>query len=135
MLQSYAALPHSEDAGILTTLDLTQRSNVVLLQNALAGDSVSLWDVQPDRIIRVNDMVAHYSHYISEETGEEVSGPMLTLIGPDGIYHTGSEYAFRGMQMIAYAHGRPPWRPPVSIRAIRCRSRKQREYQSIILVE
>lgn len=135
LLSHYSALPHAEGAGLMTTLDLTQRANVLIVQEALAGGGESLWDLPPDKIIRVSDLIAHYTTSTDEETGEERSGPMLTLIGPDGTFHTGSEFAFRNLQSIALLTGRPPWNPPVAIRAKRQRSRNKREYQSILLAE
>ncbi len=135
ILSHYSALPQSEGAGIMTTLDLTERQNVIALNHALNGDSESLWDQKPDRIIRVTDLVAHYGERMNEETGEMQCGPMLTLIGPDGIYHTGSQYAFRALQLIALLDGRPPWYPPKAIRAVRNTSRNKRQYQSIVLAE
>lgn len=135
MLSHYSALPNAEGAGLMTTLDLGVRANVVLVQNALHGESESLWDQKPERIIRVADLIAHYTSYVSEETGEEQSGPMLTLLGPDGVFHTGSQYAFRSLQDIAFLQGRPPWIPPIMIRAVRVKSRNKREFQSLVLVE
>ena len=135
ILSHYSALPHSEGAGMMTTLDLTQRANIIALNHALNGESESLWDLPPDQVIRVTDLIAHYGERTNEDTGELVKGPMLTLLGPDGIYHTGSQYAFRALQMIALTDGRPPWHPPKAIRAVRNRSRNKRNYQSIILVE
>lgn len=135
MLSHYSSLPSAEGAGLMTTLDLAVRANVILVQNALHGESESLWDQKPERIIRVADLIAHYTSYVSEETGEEQSGPMLTLLGPDGVFHTGSQYAFRSLQDIAFLQGRPPWIPPIMIRAVRITSRNKRQFQSIVLVE
>lgn len=135
MLSHYSSLPSSEGAGLMTTLDLGVRANVIAVQNALHGESESLWDQKPERIIRVADLIAHYTSYVSEETGEEHSGPMLTLLGPDGVFHTGSQYAFRALQDIAFLAGRPPWIPPIVIRAVRVTSRNKRQFQSLILVE
>jgi hypothetical protein len=135
MLAHWSALPQSEAGGIMTTLDLTKRANVITLQNAVAGESTSLWDCEPSAVILVSHLVAHYATRFSEETGEEQSGPMLTLIGPDGIFHTGSQYAFRALQLCAPLCGRPPWHPPIKLRPVRCKSRNDRQYQSIVLVE
>lgn len=133
LLSHYSALPHAEGAGLMTTLDLSLRANVLIVQQALAGESESLWDCKPERIIRVSDLIAHYTEAVDEETGGTRSGPMLTLIGPDGVFHTGSQFAFRALQTIALLTGRPPWNPPVAIRAQRCTSRNKKQYQSILL--
>lgn len=135
MLSHYNSLPSQEGAGLMTTLDLAIRSNLVMVQAAMCGDSESLWDQKPERIIRVSDLIAHYAEYMNEESGEIQSGPMLTLIGPDGIFHTMSQFAFRALQSIAYLQGRPPWVPPIMIRAVRVNSRNKRQFQSILLVE
>jgi Phage Single-stranded DNA-binding protein len=135
MLSHYSALPSQEGAGIMTTLDLSLRDGVVMVQQALAGESESLWDQRPDRVIRVTDLIAHYAERIDEETGETISGPMLTLIGPDGVYHTGSQFAFRALQSIAILAGPAPWNPAIKIRPVRVRSRNKREFQSLLLVE
>ena len=135
ILQHYSALPSQEGAGLMTTLDLSQRANIVLVQNALADESLSLWDCRPDDVIQVSDLIAHYAERTDEETGETTRGPMLTLVGPECTYHTGSQFAFRALQSIAVLVGRPPWRPPIRIRAVRVRSRNKREFQSIVLAE
>lgn len=135
ILAHYSALPAVEGAGVMTTLDLTRRENLITVQNALSGKSESLWDIDPQMVIHVQHVIAHYAERVDEETGEETSGPMLTLIGPDGNYHTGSKYAFRALQAIACLCGPAPWNPPIALRAVRQRSRNKREYQSLILVE
>lgn len=135
VLAHYSDGPMTDDAGIITTLDLRDPMAQVELQQALAGDSESLWDVKPDHIIRVEHVVRHYAEAQDEETGEIRSGPMLTLIGPDGVYHTMSKYAFRSFQLIAHLRGAPPWRPPIMIRAVKPTSRNKRQYQSVQLVE
>lgn len=119
----------------MTTLDLSERKNVLAVQAALAGDSDSLWDAEPDQIILVSDLIAHFAERTDDETGETTAGPMLTLIGPDSVWHTGSQYAFRCLQSIAYLTGRPPWNPPIAVYARRKRSRNKREYQTLILAE
>lgn len=135
ILAHYSALPHSEEAGIVTSLDLSQRVNALALQNAIAGESKSLWDCKPGEVIEVSDIIAHYATRRDEETGEETSGPMLTLLGPSGIFHTMSQYAFRALQLCAPLCGRPPWNPPIKLRPVRCRSRNNREFQSLVLAE
>lgn len=135
ILSHYSALPALEGAGVMTTLDLRQPANIVRLQHALAGSSDSLWDLSPDRVLGITDLAAHYASAVDEETGEIRSGPMIALIGPDGVYHTGSQFVFRALQLIAMLKGRPPWQPPIRMRAVRVRSRNKREFQSIVLAE
>lgn len=119
----------------MTTLDLSDRHNVLAVQKALAGDSESLWMLEKDRVIRVSDLIAFYAEQEDEETGQVQGKAMLALLGPDGTFHTGSKFAFRDMQRIAYLHGRPPWRPPVLLMPIRVTGRNGHTRQSILLAE
>lgn len=134
-LAHYSDGPMSEDAGIITTLDLRDPPAQLQLQAALAGDSESLWDQKPERVIRVEHVIRHYAEAQDEETGEIRAGPMLTLIGPDGTFHTMSKYAFRAFQLIAHLRGAPPWRPTIAIRSVKPTSRNKRQYQSVLLAE
>lgn len=135
VLAHYSDGPMTEDDGIITTLDLRDAAAQVALQQALAGYSESLWDCKPERIVRVEHVVRHFAEAQDEETGDIRSGPMLTLIGPDGVFHTMSKYAFRSFQLIAHLRGAPPWLPPIMIRAFKPTSRNKRQYQSVQLVE
>lgn len=135
VLAHYSDGPMSEDGGIITTLDLRDQSAQLQLQHALSGDSESLWDLKPERILRAEHVIRHYAEALDEETGEIRGAPMLTLVGPDGVFHTMSKYAFRSFQLIAHLRGAPPWRPPIMIRASKPTSRNKRQYQSVQLVE
>ena len=131
----YSALPAAEGAGLITTIDMSGPRAVVMLQNILAGGGESLWDQPPERIIHVVNATAHFATATDDETGEVRSGPMITLSGPDGNFHTMSQYAFRALQLIAILRGAPPWHPPIAVQAVRLRSRNKRDYQSVLLVE
>lgn len=135
ILAHYSALPHSPQAGISTTLDLTQPANVVLVQNVLASDDGTTWEMPPDAPFKVSDLIFHFVEKIDPKTGEDVSGPMMSMVGPDGVYHSGSQYAYRDLQRIALLRGMPPWHPPIVVRAVRSRSRNGKDYQSLMLVE
>jgi hypothetical protein len=135
ILSSYSHLPHAEDAGVQATLDLTDPRNRVLVHAAVAGESASLWDLcaYGPAEIDVQHLIAHYAEYESEETpGEIRKGPMLTMIGPGGIYHTGSVFAFRALQLAAQLGDVPPWDPPMRFQARRASSRNRRQYQTLI---
>lgn len=133
LLSHWSALPHQEGAGIVTTLDITRPAVAVELQNILCGETESLWDMSPDDLLAITDFTATFGRGINDETGEEWAGPIVTLSGPDGAWHTKSEYAFRALQLIGYLRGPPPWNPPLVVSPARCRSRNKRQYQSILL--
>lgn len=134
ILDSYRALPHDERSPIVSSLDLRVPANQLIVQRAIAGGSISLWDVPEGTVIEIEHLVAHYTEAVLEETGELSAGPMLTLIGPKATYHTGSEYAYRALQTIAKLTGRrPPFDPPLRILPMRLTSRGRRQYQSILL--
>lgn len=135
VLASYSALPDSEAAGCVTTLDLSLRDNQRQLQNILAGESKSLWDAPADKIIRVKDITAHFAEVPDEETGEVVGKRIITLTGPDGIYHTCSQYAYRDLQRSVLLTGWRPGDPPLKIRPSRARTRKGNTRQAIVLEE
>jgi len=136
LLDHYSSLPHTESSPILSTLDLTIPANQLRVQHAIAGGSVSLWDVVEAGAIEVTDLVAHYTEAVLEETGELKAGPMLTLLGPDGVWHTGSEFAYRALQTVCKLTRRlPPFDPPLKLRPVRLTSRARRQYQSLLLVE
>jgi hypothetical protein len=134
ILAHYSGVCDVEESPLVSSLDLTILENRITVQNALTAESVSLWKLAPERVIRVEHVIRHFVRTIDEETGEERAGPMLTLLGPDGQYHTMSEWAFRDFQNIVRACCPPPWTPPIRIRALRVPTRKERIRQSIILV-
>lgn len=136
ILNSYSLLPHSEEAKMMTTVDISTPRGRMLCQRALALCGQSLWDMKEGTVLTVQDIIAHYSEYVNDE-GEEVKGPMMTLIAPDGTaYHTGSKWVFRQLQVIAGLLGKnPPWIPPIRIQPMRQKSRSNREYQTIVMIE
>lgn len=117
----------------MTTLDLSNPDGPIMLQNILAGGGTSLWDLPADTIVRVEHVTAHGALVTDEATGEVTEKALITLSGPDGIFHTGSMYAFRALQLIGMLRGAPPWQPPVAIKAIRVPSRNKRDFQSVLL--
>lgn len=135
MLSHYSELPHVEGMAVMTTLDMSDPVNGLRAQQILASESESLWDMPSDRVILVSELIAHYAESVDPETGEETRKAMLTMVGPGGIFHTSSKYAFRDLQHIAMLYRMPPWYPPIAIRAERRKSNSKRSYQSIILVE
>jgi hypothetical protein len=135
ILSHWSSLPHEEGQVIVSTLNMVDPRNRILIQQAIAGESESLWDVcaKGPAEIEVQDIIAHYTEYESEETpGELRRGPMLTLIGPSGRWHTGSEYAFRALQVCALLGDLPPWEPPMRFRVQRALSRNKRDYQTLL---
>lgn len=135
LLAHYSSLPAVEGAGIMTTLDITSSAGQMALIAAVNGESASLWDLPAGAVVTIQHIVAHFTTSVDEETGEERCGPMLTLIGPEGNYHTGSQFAFRALQLVAMLRGAPPWHPPIRVRPVRVRSRNKRDFQSIVLAE
>lgn len=135
LLAHYSSLPAVEGAGIMTTLDVTTSAGQQALSVAVLGESASLWDLPAGAVVVIQHIVAHFATAVDGETGEVRSGPMLTLIGPEGCYHTGSQFAFRALQLIAMLRGAPPWHPPIRVRPVRVRSRNKRDFQSIVLAE
>lgn len=135
ILSHYSTLPHKEGAPVVSTLDLRTEANRLLVHKAVAGESVSLWDLcaKGPLEIEVADIIAHYTEYESEESpGEIRSGPMLTLIGPSGIFHTGSQFAFRALQLCAQLGDPAPWEPAMRFLVQRQLSRAKRDYQTLI---
>lgn len=133
LLAHWSALPAAPNHGIMTTLDIGDPEQAARVVNALNDASESTWDVESGQVIRVSDLIAHYNESIDPQTGELRAGPMLTLLGPDGTWHTGSQFAFRALQRIALVKGRPPWDPPVRLIPVRPRSRNARNFQSFVL--
>jgi hypothetical protein len=137
ILAHWSALPQREDHPIVSTIDLADPRNRTLIHAAVAGESESLWDICAKGAveIEVQDIIAHYAEYESEESpGEIRTGPMLTLIGPGGTYHTGSQYAFRALQLVAQLGDIPPWLPPMRFLVRRQLSRAKRDYQTLICI-
>lgn len=131
VLMHYSGLPSSESAGVITTYNLADRVQAITLQRILAGESESLWDVEGSPLIRVEHITAHYAVRTDEETGEVVGKKFLTLSGPDGVYHTASEWAYRDLQRAALLTGWKPGAGYLCIQPAQAKTRKGNTRQVI----
>jgi len=131
LLAHWSLLPHKDNLPALATWDITTREGKERLAVALTAPSKTLWHMCEEKPveIEVDELVACYGEFESEDKpGELVTGPILTLLGPAGAFHTGSEYAFRSLRQIANVIGPPPWHPSIRLTASRLTSRKRRAY-------
>lgn len=135
VLAHWSQLPRSYADPIITTLDLSIPANAVRVQNAIDGDSPSIWDMPAGTLIEVTDLAFSYAEWTDKKTGEHKSGPIMTFIGPTSACHTGSEFAFRALQRIATLRGAPPWNPPLILATKTGISRDKNEYQTLLLRE
>jgi len=131
LLAHWSLLPHQDGLPALATWDITTKEGKERLAVALTARSVTLWDLCEEKPveIEVGELTACYGEFESEDKpGELVTGPILTLIGPAGAFHTCSEFAFRSLQQIANVIGQPPWHPSIRVMVSRLTSRKRRAY-------
>lgn len=135
VLMHYSGLPSSERAGVITTMDIADRGQAIALQRILAGESESLWDVEGSPVIRVEHITAHFAVQVDEETGECVGKKFLTLSGPDGVYHTASEWAYRDLQRAALLTGWKPGAGYLHIQPARAKTRKGNTRQIIMVCD
>ena len=131
VLMQYSGLPASESAGVITTMNLADRGQAIALQRILAGESESLWDVEGSPLIRIEHITAHFAVRVDEETGEVIGKKFLTLSGPDGVYHTASEWAYRDLQRAALLTGWKPGTGYLCIQPARAKTRKGNTRQVI----
>lgn len=131
----YSGLPSSESAGVITTMNLADRGQAIALQRILAGESESLWDVEGSPLIRVEHITAHFAVREDEETGEVIGKKFVTLSGPDGVYHTASEWAYRDLQRAALLTGWKPGSGYLNIQPGRAKTRKGNTRQVIYACE
>ena len=134
VLASYSALPDSESAGVVTTMDLRDYPAQIELQNILAGESKSLWLDPPNGPIRVAHITAHYGEAEDEKTGEMQPRKIITLSGLDGTYHTCSEWAYRDLQRAVLLTGWRPGDAPLKLEARRTPCSNGHTRQSLALV-
>src|ERR1700730_10560714 len=103
-LANYSALPSTIDAPAICTWSLADVKGRAKLHQAINGKSVTLWDMceQGPFAFEVTDLAAHFASYESEDKpGEIVEGPRICMIGPKGVYQSGSEYVFRALPALA----------------------------------
>jgi len=131
LLSHWSLLPHNDGLPALATWDITTNEGKERLAIALTKPSKTLWDLCEEKPIEIeiDELTACYGEFESEDKpGELVTGPIITLLGPAGAFHTGSEYAFRSLRQIANVIGPPPWHPSIRVTASRLTSRKRRAY-------
>jgi len=124
----YDLLPHTPDASPMCTWPLDTEAGCVKLHAVMQGGGITLWDVIGVNpiTITVDHLAAHYGEFESESRpGEMVKGPIISLLGPMGTWHTNSEWVWLSIIQLIQLIGPPPWLPPVILRAERMTTRKR----------
>jgi hypothetical protein len=137
-LVSYEALPSTIDAPAICTWPLDTTKGRARLHQTINGKSMSLWDLCESGpfTFEVTDLAAHFASYESEDKpGEVIEGPRICMIGPKGVYQSGSEYVFRALQELAKLEGLPPWNPSVVLCATRVPTRNKRTRMALELID
>lgn len=128
-IASYSNLPQTPADKPICTWDLSTTEGRARLHQVISGESYSLWDSceSGELLITVSDMAAHFSSFQPQDgDGELVAGPMLTLIGPNRSYHSGSANVYESLRQLMLLEGPPPWNPPVRLRISRAPTRNKR---------
>lgn len=128
MLANYDNLPITAGKRPVCTWSLDTVEGRAKLHQCTQGGSFVLWDriVTEPFQFEVTHLAASFSEWEKDEkTGELVSGPMIYLLGPTGIWHSSSEMVYRSLQELALLEGLPPWEPAVILQAERVPTRNK----------
>jgi hypothetical protein len=137
-LVAYSALPSTIDAPAICTWPLTDIKGRARLHQAINGKSHTLWDCCENGpfVFEVTHLAANFGQFESEDRpGEIIEGPRIMMIGPKGVFGSGSEYTFRALQELAKLEGLPPWNPPVVLCATRLPTRNKRTRMALELID
>lgn len=133
----YDLLPQEETARPICSWPIDTAAGRARLHQVIAGTSETLWDwcsLEPVEL-RITDLAAHFTSWSPEDRPDEVvAGPMLSLVGPDGIYHTCSPSVHESLKQIILLEGPPPWNPAVVVRVERAQTRSKRTRLCVTLL-
>jgi hypothetical protein len=134
-LMESTILPACPGDPPLTTWCLDDAAGRIKLQNVLVGETVSLWDLcdkEGWNFLCTDVCVRFASRIVDEATGETKDGPLIYLVGPEGVFTTSSPSAYRALALVQAVGFSAPWNPPMQLEARRNRSRNKREFLTII---
>jgi hypothetical protein len=137
IVSTYDQLPQSMTSKPVCTWPLDTVWGRALLHQTIVGKNDSIWDAceKGPMEFRVQHLAAHYGEFESEESpGEIVAGPKISIVGPGGAYHTGSQWVWDSLRQLALIEGPPPWDPPVVLRAERLLTRNRRTRMALVYV-
>lgn len=131
----YEDLPHTVADRPICSWPLDTVEGRARLHQVISGTSSVLWDQcesAPLEIL-ITDLAAHYSSWESAENpGELIAGPMLTMIGPSGQWHTGSDAVYESLRQLMMLEGPPPWNPALWLRVSRAPTRNKRMRMAVV---
>lgn len=130
-------LPASAEDRPIATWDLGSMEGKLRLQQVLSGEATPLWDLcdqEPYEFACTDVCVRWASYEVEDGSGEVREGPKIYLLGPDGVFTTGSPSAYRALAMIDAVGISPPWNPAMTLIARRIKGRSKQQYLTIIAI-